>query len=274
MEQITSLINSYLHEPHASLLNGILLGRPLFVTNTFYDQLKAVGLIHIVVLSGMNITLLSAIILQFLAPVIGRKIALVITIMVIIGFISFVGIEPPIVRAGIMGILSLVGLLYGRKTLALYTLLLSAIIMILIHRAWLTSISFQLSFAATLGIILFGNVCIDETLQKFQKRSNTFLFRFSSYFLEELRISLSAQVFTVPIIFYYFREISLISPIANILVSWIIAPVMIMGTITIAVGIVWWEGGFIIAWICHSMIAYIILVVETLAKIPYASIRF
>ncbi len=157
MESLTSLTNSYFHEPHASLLNGILLGRQLFVTQTFYDQLKQVGLIHIVVLSGMNITMVSAIVLSSLIPLLGRRIATIITIAIIIGFILFVGAEAPVVRAGIMGILALIGILYGRKTLMVWLLFLSGLIMVLFNHEWLTSISFQLSFAATLGIILFGS---------------------------------------------------------------------------------------------------------------------
>ncbi|HRN70949.1 MAG TPA: ComEC/Rec2 family competence protein, partial [Candidatus Woesebacteria bacterium] len=110
MEHLTSVINTYLPEPHASLLNGIVLGVDLQTTYSFKEKLKDVGLIHIVVLSGMNITLLSAVILQIIIPLFGRKIATIATIVSIIVFIWFVGIDPPIVRAGIMGILSLIGL--------------------------------------------------------------------------------------------------------------------------------------------------------------------
>ena len=306
MENFTSLINSYLPEPHASLLNGILLGVKLdHVTTHFYESLKTVGLIHIVVLSGMNITMLSAIVLNTIVPIVGRRYAMIVTIFVIIGFIFFVGIEPPIVRATIMGILSLVGLLFGRKTIALYTLFLSSIILIIIFPEWLTSISFQLSFGATLGIILFGNVektdkaisdyrllITEKNIQKSGIKNSisvipvktgiqkdrywipTFVGMTYDYIKEELRISLAAQIFTVPIIFFYFRQISFVAPIANILVAWLIAPIMILGIITILVGSIWWQGGFVLSWLCYGLISIVVMVVETLAKIPYASLNF
>ena len=293
MENFTSLINSYLPEPHASLLNGILLGVKLdHVTTHFYESLKTVGLIHIVVLSGMNITMLSAIVLNTIVPIVGRRYAMILTIFVIIGFIFFVGLEPPIVRATIMGILSLVGLLFGRKTIALYTLFLSSIILIIVFPEWLTSISFQLSFGATLGIILFGKlekveknqesgiknsisvIPVKTGIQKDRYWIPTFVGMTYDYIKEELRISLAAQIFTVPIIFFYFRQISFVAPIANILVAWLIAPIMILGIITILVGSIWWQGGFVLSWLCYGLISIVVMVVETLAKIPYASLNF
>lgn len=262
MEQLTGLINSYLPEPHASLLNGMVLGRELFVTDAFYEKLKIVGLIHIVVLSGSNISMLSAIIMNLIVKHCGYQLSTLITILCISLFVWFVGAEPPVVRAAIMSILSLIALLLGRKTLAIYTLLLSSVVMILVHYEWLTSISFQLSVAATLGIILFGKVASKET--------NNPLW---NYFYDELRISVAAQVFTLPIIFWYFRTISLVAPLANILISWIVAPIMILGLCILFVGSVWWYAGFILSWLAYGMIQVIIWVVELLSVIPFAQIK-
>lgn len=262
MEQLIGLINSYLPEPHASLLNGMVLGRQLFVTDTFYEQLKIVGLIHIVVLSGSNISMLSAIIMNLIVKHVGYRYATFITIVCISFFVWFVGAEPPVVRAAIMGILSLVALLFGRKTLAIYTLMLSSVIMILVHPTLLTSISFQLSVAATLGIILFGNVI--------QENNTNGLW---NYFYEELRISIAAQIFTLPIIFWYFRTISLVAPLANILISWLVAPIMILGICILTIGSLCWQGGFILSWLAYGMIQIIIWVVEVLGSIPFAQIK-
>lgn len=279
MEHITILINSYLPEPHASLLLGILFGKKLEVTQTFYDNLKKVGLIHIVVLSGMNITLLSSFVIGASIHILGRRLSTILTIVCIVLFVLFVGIQPPLIRASIMGILSLVGLLLGRKTLALYTLFLSAIIMILIWHEWITSISFHLSFGATLGIILFGNVegnntIIPQTESLNNSPVHTLMKSLYSYIDDELRVTLSAQIFTVPLIFFYFRQISFIAPLANILISFIIAPLMIIGLITVAVGSMWWYGGFVLSWICYGLIQWLVWIVEWLSKIPYGSVTF
>ena len=221
------VINLYLPEPHASLLNGIVFGIKLKTTKEFYQQLKMVGLLHIVVLSGMNITLLAGVISSIFSFM-SKKLTILITILSIIIFVIFVGAQAPIVRAGIMGILTLVALGLGKKTSALYLLFFSFVLSLLFKPYWLKSISFQLSYSATLGIILFGRVKITRIKNLKDK----------VYFqiMRELKPSLSAQIFSAPLIFIYFKQISLISPIANLLVGPVIAPVMVFGFLTAFLG--------------------------------------
>jgi len=272
MEMFVSLVRSYLHEPHASLVNGILLGRQLFVTDTFYTQLKHVGLIHIVVLSGQNIAILANASLSLLVPLVGRRNASILAIFIIVGFVLFVGVEPPVVRASIMGTIALIGLLFGRKTIALFTLIISGTIMILAQPEWISSISFQLSFGATLGIILFGSTPQDKSLSSHdQVQENNNLHKIMTYFYEELRISISAQLFTLPLIFWYFRQISLVAPLANILISWTIVPIMVISAVTIGLGFVHWELGFYSSWLLYPLLSWLIIVVEALDKVPYSS---
>ncbi len=151
----TSVINSYLPEPNASLLNGILFGVPLKTNKFFYQELKQVGLLHIVVLSGINITLLAAII-GSITRFLPKRLSIFITITVIVCFVLFGGFQAPIVRAMIMGILTLVAVIYGRKAFALYSLILSFILTLILWPQWISTISFQLSYGATLGLIIFG----------------------------------------------------------------------------------------------------------------------
>lgn len=261
----TQVINQYLPEPHASLLNGIIFGVSLKTTKTFYQQLKIVGLLHIVVLSGMNITMLASII-GVLTSFLSKKVSLLLTILIIILFIIFVGPQAPIIRAGFMGILTLVAVLYGRKYYALYGLFLSVIFIAAFWPKWLTTISFQLSFGATLGIILFGQVK--------SKRIKNFFEGIKYGFWKEFKPSLAAQIFTAPLIFIYFKQISLISPFANILVSPVIPNLMIFGFLTVIFGKINFYLGLIPAWICYLFLSYIVWVVEFLSKIPGVSIKF
>ena len=261
----TSVINSYLPEPHASLLNGIIFGTSVKTAQNLYNNLKIVGLLHLVVLSGMNITLLAAVVAAVFDRW-GKKISLIISIVTIIVFINFVGIQAPVIRAGIMGILSLLAVVFGRKAAAFYLLILTATIMILIWPAWIGTISFQLSFGATLGIILLAKT---KT-----KKPKKILAKLKYSFIKELRTSLAAQVLTVPIIFLYFRQVSFISPIANVLVAFTIAPLMVFGLLTAILGKINFILGLPTAYICYGMISYILIVVDWLSKIPGAMINF
>ena len=250
-----SIITPYLPEPQASLLNGIIFGVNLKTTKIFYEQLKMVGLLHLVVLSGSNISLLSAMIAK-LTEFLGKQVSLLITILIIIIFIIFVGPQAPIIRAGFMGILTLVAILYGKKYTALYILLLSIIFIAIFWPDWLTTISLQLSYGATLGIIIFG--------PKIKR----------NYFIDQLHLSLAAQIFTTPIIFLYFKQISLISLLSNILVAWFISPLMIFGFLTAFLGKIHYIFGLIPAYICYGLLTYMVWVIEILAKIPFGFFKF
>jgi len=261
----TSVINYYLPEPHASLLNGILFGINLKTTKEFYEQLKIVGLLHLVVLSGINITLLASIISQA-TQFFSKKISILITIILIIFFVIFVGIKAPILRAAFMGILTLVANYTGRKNYSLYALFLSFIISLIFFPSWLKSISFQLSYAATLGIILFG--------EKKLKKSENNLINIYNQIKADFKTSLAAQIFTAPVIFIYFKQISIISPFANVLVCFLIPILMILGFLTAVLGKINFYLGLPFAWVCYLILSYIIFVVETLSKIPGVFISF
>lgn len=254
-EIFTSIINSYLPEPHASLLNGIIFGVQFKTGKVFYDQLKIVGLLHLVVLSGINITILGSI-TGSLTQIFGKRVSILITILTIILFILFVGFQAPIVRAGLMGILTLVAILYGRKNLALYTLFLSLIFIAVFWPDWLTTVSLQLSYGATLGIILYG-----------QTTSKNELWR-------ELKTSLAAQLFTAPIIFMYFKQISLIAPVSNLLVAPLVGPLMIFGFLTAILGKISFLLGLIPAYICYGLLTYMVWVIETLSRLPFVYFAF
>jgi competence protein ComEC len=251
----TSVINSYLPEPHASLLNGIIFGINLKTTKVFYQQLKIVGLLHLVVLSGINITLLSSMI-SSLTKFLSKQLSTLITILVIIFFVVFVGPQAPIIRAAFMGILTHVAIITGRKNYTLYALFLSFIFILFFWPPWLKTISLQLSYGATLGIILFG-----------QSQS-------TNYFWKNIKLTLAAQVFTAPIIFLYFKQISLISPLSNLLVAETIPTLMVFGFLTAILGKINYFLGYIPSLICYGILIYLVFVIEMLAKLPFIFLQF
>jgi len=249
------VFNAYLPEPHSSLLSGIIFGTNLKTSKEFYESLRTVGLLHIVVLSGINITLLTVII-SSLTKNLGKLVSILITILSIIFFVIFVGPEAPIIRAAIMGLLTSVAILYGRKYFVIYSLILSIIFIGIFFPLWLTTISLWLSYGATFGIILFGRSSSKWSVCK------------------DLRVSLAAQIFTTPIIFIYFKQVSIIAPISNLFVSGIIAPLMIFGFLTAILGKINYFLGYIPSLICYGLLSYLIFVVETLSKLPFIFFKF
>ena len=150
-----------------------------------------------------------------------------------------------------------VAFIYGKRSNALLSLLVASILIAWIFPEWTTSLSFQLSVAATLGIILFG-----------RPRPG------SHWIADELRLTLAAQVFTTPLIFIKFKTISLISPIANIAVAWTVGPLMILGFILAISGKIFLPVAVIASMVAYGILSFFITAVHFLNQLPYSSIYF
>ena len=257
----TSILNRLLPEPHAGLLAGLLFGTKASLPRDLYDALVVTGTLHIIALSGQNISIMEDLIGKVLLPIVGKWWASLLTIGVVIWFVWFVGFSPSIVRAAIMGSMSLIAVLFGRQYWAILSWTITVGIMLIINARWLTDISFQLSALATLGIILFGN--------KKESVGHRGIWHMLS---DDLRLTLSAQVFTIPLILFSFHRLSLVSPLSNLAIGWVIAPVTMMGWLTIFVGYISLYAGQIFAWIDWVLLEYIIRTIQIVSRIPFASI--
>lgn len=259
-----SVINSLLPEPQASLLAGMLFGVRATMSYPFYLALRDTGVLHVIALSGMNIAILIDIFGKLLNRY-GRKFSAIFSGIIIILFVFFVGPSPTIVRAGIMGSMSLFAIILGRRYWSMLALFIASGVMLFLRPEWIGEVSFQLSFLATLGVILANKVVERERSGRWSKQL--------IYALKEnIAMTVSAQLFTLPVIVYHFERISLVSPIANLLTGWSIQPIMILGILTSVLGWIWLPLGYIPAWITWVFLTYFVEVVEILAKLPFASI--
>jgi competence protein ComEC len=257
---LSAVIARMLPEPHAGLLIGLLFGSKASLSADFYDALIITGTIHIIALSGMNITIIMDMVAKSLQGLVGKRWASVISIGVIVWFVVFVGPSATIVRAAIMGSLSLIAIIFGRQYWALFSWIIAVVGMTLIHPAWFGEISFQLSALATLGIILFA------------KKEQGSIGGLWAFIKTELHLTLSAQVFTIPLILFHFHRISLIAPLANIAIGWVIAPLTVLGWIAAICGSVFLPLGMLFSWIAWVLLEYMIRVVWVASTIPGASV--
>jgi competence protein ComEC len=305
VSDLNLLISQLLPEPHAGLLSGILFGTKASLSTDLYNALVNTGTLHIVALSGTNITILSQLINQSILPIASRRVASLLTIILIIGFIWFVGPSPSVVRAGIMGCVSLLGLLFGKQIWALWTFMITVFIMLSVSPQLVSDLSFQLSAGATLGMILFGKkeeikptratkstAVIDEATAikaananeaikakpilvfpfLASKLQSSFFSHLARFISDDLRTTLSAQILTIPIILFYFHRISLISPLPNLLIGWVLAPLTAMGMVTVAADLIWRPLGQVCAWITWVPLEFVIRVIEVTGSLPFASI--
>lgn len=261
-----SVVNQLLPEPHASLLNGMLFGTKATMTKEFYHSLQSTGVLHIIALSGTNISILIDVAAKC-TFFLGKRLSILATLLFISGFVWFVGASPSVVRAAIMGGMGLGAIYFGKAEWSIFSLFVASGIMLGIHPGWLGDISFQLSFLATLGIIL-ANTWMSKKPTFTLKNESVFAFK------ENLVMTLVAQLFTLPVILYNFHQISFIAPITNILVGWVVQPIMVLGMVIVLLGIIWQPLAILPAWVTWVPLSYFISVVQVLAKVPGASVSF
>ena len=154
---------------------------------------------------------------------------------------------------------------FGRQTYPIWILILAAMVILFIWPQAAFEVSFQLTFAATLGIM---------TLGQFLTRIFNFQFSIFNLFLQNAAIATSAYIFTAPIILYYFGRVSILSPIANIFVAEAVFPIMVLGFLVSITSLVFSPLAQALAYIAYVPAFYFVKVVETFAKIPVGQASF
>ena len=265
-------IQASLPEPQASLLTGILLGDDSGLPHALSDDFRTTGMTHIIAISGFNIALIIALLDRLVAPLLPRRVGAVVIALFIVLYALLVGASASVVRAAVMGIAYLVGLrLMGRPTLALAGLFSAAFAMTLWNPLTLWNVGFQLSLAATLGLLLFGQPWT-RRLQQGTAVLPPAVRRPSTQLLGEgVVITLAAQVLTVPLLVYHFGTLSLASLPANFLVLPAQPAVMLTGGLTLLAGLALPAAGRLVGLPAWLFLTYTIAVIEWLARIPEAS---
>jgi competence protein ComEC len=213
-------------EPSASMMAGLLLGSRKGIPAELTEDFNETGLTHIVAISGYNITLVIIVVFG-LFGFLSRKVRVIAAVVFVAVFVVLVGASSAVVRAGIMGVVSLFAMYFGRRGEVFISIVFAAFVMNLVNpRIAVVDVGFQLSFLATLGLVY-----VSPLLEKAGGVFGRMMKRVPAAFLirENFLMTLSAQAFALPVILKSFGRISLICPIANIFVLPFVPFAMICG---------------------------------------------
>ncbi|OJI07619.1 hypothetical protein BK004_00840 [bacterium CG10_46_32] len=258
-------INKIISEPHAAFLAGLLVGARRGIPQYLLDAFARTGTTHIIAISGSNITIIAAVIIGFLQFLgVGRKRAFWWISVGIIVFVIMTGATASVVRAGIMGIFVLLARQLGRPSRATNALVFTAFLMLIVNPKILAfDAGFQLSFLATVGLVYINPI--------FQKYTSSAPELFG--IKEALVTTLSAIVTTTPLILYQFGRLSIVAPLANILILPAIPLTMAGGFVAGMLGMASASIGSIAAWPAWLLLEYMIRVAETLSSFSFASLE-
>ncbi len=262
-------INQLYPDPEAALLNGILLGADKALPVRVQMAFKNTGTSHIIAISGFNIAIIAAVLILVFSRVFGKKWGVALAILGIIFYTLLVGASASVVRAALMGSMTLIGATFGRRNLAATGLSSAAFVMALLNPQVLWDISFQLSFAATLGLVIYAEPmqdAISTFLTRYLPEASVerFIAPFSSYFL----LTFAAQLTTLPVSFYHFGRISLSAFITNPFILPAQPAIMILGGLSALLSRLYMPLGQGLAWLTWPFAAYTIRMVEFFDKIP------
>ncbi len=225
---ISRRLSSVLEPSQAALLVGIVFGGSSNLPKSLLQDTRITGLIHITSASGYNVALLVGFSLTLFTRFFHRRIAALLCLITVIIYCTMTGFSPPILRAALMSGLYLVSLSLGRSYHARWSLWVSGILILIYQPFIIFSPSFLLSYTATAGVLY------QDVFWKKGKRTDTSerIFRQIWEVLEEnLMTSISAMVFSTPIILYFFGIFSLVGVVANALLLWLVSPLMYAGLI-------------------------------------------
>ncbi len=260
-EKFLEKINYVIRDPESLLMGGLILGEKASFNSTLRQSFIDTGTIHIVALSGYNVTIVAEWFMKLFA-FLPLNFSIGMGILAIVLFILMAGGASTAIRAGIMAVLVLVARGTGRTYDVARALTIAGIVMVLINPLVLVyDVSFQLSFIATIAVIFFS-----PRIEKyFMWVPEKFGFR------DVVSITFAAYVFVLPFILYKMGNLSLVALPANILILPFIPFTMILGFLTGISGFLFYFLSVPFGYLAYFFLHYELSVISFFSSLSFSS---
>jgi len=239
-QKIISSFQTVLPKDSSALLLGIVFGIKEDFSNNFLQDLKTVGVMHVIAASGMNVTMVSGFFFYLFSIFLKRQWAIIFSVTGVVFYDFLAGFQASIIRASIMATLAFSSQVLGRQKDGVYALFLTGFLMLFFWPQFLTDVGFQLSFASTLGIMIIPGL--------FKKWENAFS--------GDLLTTVSAQAATMPILLGSFGTYSFWSVVVNALVLWTVPILMILGGFAAIISFVFAPLARLLLYLCLPFLMY------------------
>ena len=260
-------------DPEASLLAGILLGVESGLSSDVQQAFKDTGTTHIIAISGFNITIIAGLFISLFGRLFGKALGPVAAVIGIAAYTLLVGADAAVVRAAIMGGFALLARQLGRQQVGVKSLVGVAIVMSFLNPMVLWDVGFQLSFAATAGLILYAEPLTNWFINLVSRITDEEKAKkIAGPVGEYILFTLAAQFATIPIMAYHFGRISIISFLANPFILPVQPAVMIIGGVALMLSLLYFPLGQLLALFALPFTTYTIRMVEFFARMPHGVI--
>ena len=271
---VADMLEELFADDVSPFMKALLVGKrdELNADSALIASLSASGISHVVAISGMHVAFL----MGFLAAVVkNKRLFAFFGIPVLFLFMAMTGFTPSVTRAGIMQIFLICAPGFKRENDSLTSLSAALFILLAVNPYASASVSLQLSFAATLGIILFTgriDAAVTDSLRENKRKKSKLFKAFAGFIVTSLATTVGAIVFTIPLTAIHFGVVSLVSPVTNLLTIWVVSLVFPIGIVACALGFIWFPLGSAIAFPVSYAVRYIIFIARALAGLPYSAV--
>ncbi len=259
-QRIVAAQVQWLDVPVGPLLTAMVLGsEAVDLPFDLHDRFVRVGLAHVLAASGFQVSLILSALISLTRKHLGVVAQFNFGVLALLIFLGLTGLQPSVARAVVMGMAGLIALRTNRKIAPLSSLLIAGTLLLLINPLWVWDIGFQLSFLATLGLV----VTVDPLKKRLDWLPPTIA--------DLITVPLAASIWTLPIQLYVFKVFPLYSLPANILTSPLIGIVSIGGTIGALVGAILPIAGSAVSWLLYLPTQILIWIVDLFNYLPGAA---
>jgi competence protein ComEC len=256
-------MQSALPEPLASFGMGLLIGQRANLPDEVYQSLLMVGLVHIIAVSGYNLTIILRASKGLLSKY-SRRLSLLLAFALIGVFLLFAGASASIVRAAIVSLLSLLAAYYGRSVKPLALIILAAAITAWANPYYVwTDVSWYLSFLAFFGVMIVAPMILVRMPKQWQ----------SSLVLTVALESLCAELMTLPYILHIFGQMSFVGLVANVLVVALVPLAMLLCLVAGLAGMLVPTVAGWLAWPAVLLLTYMLDIANILSHIPHIFVQ-
>ncbi len=272
-QALIEAVRTILPKEHASVAVGVLLGDKYFMEDDIKSDFKEIGVSHILAVSGLHTSVISAVVFMLLSATrLSKRFVYLLTCLALLAFMAITGFSASVSRAGIMLIMFYLGKFFYAKSDSLNSLGFATLLLSVVNPFAAGDTGLLLSVFATLGIILFEGY-FEEKIKTLFARINCSS-KVTDSIAGMVSVTLCATIATLPITMLSFGKISLISVFSNIL---IVMPTMLMMIFMLFAAILYFVPflTFVVkplALFSGILINYITFCADLLAKIPFASV--
>lgn len=253
-------------------LTAELTGDKSLLPESDYVAMQETGLAHIFAVSGLHCAFLVTL-LSLLIPPTHRRTLCAVASAVLVFYMLLTGLSPSVARACVMQLFLLSAPLFRRGSDPLTSLAAALTVILLVNPYAVGSVSLQLSFAATLGMVLLSGRLYKSFTGWYRGRNRAV--RAALFFLAaNLAATLGALVFTAPLTAYYFNILSLVAPLAGLLAVPAAGYAFMSAFVSALLGLVWTPLGLLAGYVPLLLVKYILWAAHLLLAVPYHAVYF